>query len=64
MQPPPQPPRIIRYIVDHKDGIVESPDRQSDTSFTRERSETESDFKARVTQAVETMESRAIERST
>ena len=50
----PEPPlRIIYEFVDPKDGIVECLDVQTDTHYYRGPTESEADFKARVSLAVE-----------
>jgi hypothetical protein len=52
-----KPPRVVRYLIDPKDGAVEAIDKQSNTVFRRASAESEADFRARVTQAAEAVQS-------
>ena len=51
----PEPIRIIRYLVDPKDGMVGAIDKQTGTRFHRVAQETEDAFKARADLAMETV---------
>jgi hypothetical protein len=60
----PEPLRIVRCIVAPNDGVVAMLDRQTGNMIRRGAEESEADFKARVRQAVEAMQSAAREAGT